>query len=255
MQCVFKLPNGKEVVTKEFLFKDSRQFFFESSLEHNLNKLEDFIVTKNLNALEKFITLLYLRKRCLKQSFNININGLDKDVGIDLVIKNFDEIIDIRQEKEVGNLKLVLDYPSKFLINTDNIFSVIKEIKIDNDAIDLNNVSDQELIDITNNLPTDVLTVINEFINDNKHVLEYTLIPNNDDYEISFLNASPFYFLQNLFNCIDEYTYREYIFVLSKRIKDVSFLLNSTFKDILDYMDLYMRENEEQNDKVAKLDN
>ena len=75
------------------------------------------------------------------------------------------------------------------------------------------------------------------------------------EYEINFLNASPFYFLQNLFNCIDEYTYREYIFVLSKRIKDVTFLLNSTFKDILDYMELYMRENEEQNDKVAKLDN
>ena len=45
------------------------------------------------------------------------------------------------------------------------------------------------------------------------------------------------YFLNNLFNCISQYAYREYIFVLSKRIKDVSFLLNSTFIDILDYMD------------------
>ena len=255
MQCEFKLPNGKEVITKEFLFKDVRQFFYKSSLEHNLNKLEDFIITENLNALEKFITLLYLRERCLKKTFNININGTDKDVSIDLVIKNFDEIIDIREEREVGDLKLVLDYPSKFLVNTDNIFSVIKEIKIGDDVMDLSNVSNQELIDITNNLPTNVLTVIDQFVKDNKHALEYTLIPNNNDYQISFLNASPFYLLQNLFKCIDEYAYREYIFVLSKRIKDVSFLLNSTFTDILDYMDLYMRENEDQNDKVANLDN
>ena len=121
------------------------------------------------------------------------------------------------------------------------------------DVMDLGNVSNQELIDITNNLPTNVLTVIDQFVKDNKHALEYTLIPNNDEYQISFLNASPYYFLQNLFNCMSEYSYREYIFVLSKRIKDVSFLLNSTFTDILDYMDLYMRENEEQSDKVAKL--
>jgi len=255
MQCEFKLPNGKEVITKEFLFKDTRQFFHESSPEHNLSKLEDFIITKNLNVVEKFITLLYLRERCLKKTFNININGTDKDVSIDLVIRNFDEIIDIREEKEVGNLKLVLDYPSKFLVNTDNIFSLIKEIKIGDDFIDLSNVSDQELIDITNNLPTDVLNVIDQFVKDNKHALEYNLIPNNSDYEISFLTASPYYFLNNLFNCISQYAYREYIFVLSKRIKDVSFLLNSTFIDILDYMDLYMRENEEQSDKVAKLDN
>ncbi len=255
MQCEFKLPNGKEVITKEFLFKDTRQFFHESSPEHNLNRLEDFIITENLNVVEKFITLLYLRERCLKKTFNININGTDKDVGIDLVIKNFDEIIDIREEKEVGDLKLVLDYPSKFLVNTNNIFSLIKEIKIGDDFIDLSNVSDQELIDITNNLPTDVSKVIDQFIKKNHRALEYNLIPNNSDYEINFLNSSPFYFLQNLFNCINEYAYREYIFVLSKRIRDVSFLLNSTFTDILDYMDLYIRENEEQSDKVAKLDN
>ena len=69
MQCEFKLPNGKEVITKEFLFKDTRHFFYKSSLEHNLNKLEDFIITKNLNALEKFITLLYLRERCLNLQY------------------------------------------------------------------------------------------------------------------------------------------------------------------------------------------
>jgi hypothetical protein len=50
MQCEFKLPNGKEVITKEFLFKDARKFFYKSSLEHSLDKLEDFIITENLNV-------------------------------------------------------------------------------------------------------------------------------------------------------------------------------------------------------------
>ena len=250
MQCEFKLPNGKEVITKEFLFKDLKEFLYESSLEYSVERLESFIITKNLNVIEKFITLLYLRKRCLKHTFNINIDGASKDVSIDLVIDSLDEIINIKEEKTIGNLKLVLDYPSEFLVNTDNIFSVIKEIKIDNHSINLRAVSTEELIDITNNLPTEVLKVINDFIEDKRHALEYSLIPNNDDFEINFLNASPFYFLINLFKCLDVYTFREYIFVLSKRIRDVNFLLNSTFIDILDYMDLYERENQEQNEKL-----
>ena len=61
--------------------------------------------------------------------------------------------------------------------------------------------------------------------------------------------------IKNLYDCIDPYTYREYLFVLSKRINDVTFLLNSTFLDIIDYMDLYKRENEESSTEVAKIDN
>ena len=38
-------------------------------------------------------------------------------------------------------------------------------------------------------------------------------------------------------------------------MKDVTFLLNSTFIDILDYMELYKRENEDDGEKVAKIDN
>ena len=81
------------------------------------------------------------------------------------------------------------------------------------------------------------------------------LFSGKDKLELNFLNASPFILLESLFNCIDPYTYREYIFVLSRRMKDINFLINSTFIDILDYMDLYKRENEDEGDKVAKIDN
>ena len=60
-------------------------------------------------------------------------------------------------------------------------------------------------------------------------------------------------FLDTLYRCIDPFTYREYLFVLSKRMRDVTFLANSTFIDILDYIELYKRENEEEKEKVAKI--
>ena len=255
MHCVFKLPNGKEVVTKEFLYKDVRMFFNDSSLNYKLNVLEEFILTKNLNVVEKFIALIRLREKCVKRSISLNLNKKDKEVSIDFILKNFDEIVDIREIKTIDNITLELDYPSKFVINTDNIFSVIQKIKIDDQEIDLNEVTEEEFVTITNSLPVEVLTTITKFVEDKQHALSFMLFSGKDKLELNFLNASPFILLESLFNCIDPYTYREYIFVLSRRMKDMNFLINSTFIDILDYMDLYKRENEDEGDKVAKIDN
>ena len=254
MDCVFKLPNGKEVVTKEFLFKDSKLFFNNSS-NFRLDIFESLLVTKGLNVVEKFITLALLREKCIKQSVNLNLNNKDKEVSISYILKNLNEIIDIREEKQMDNITLTLDYPSKFVIDTDSIFSVIHNIQIDNESINLNDVTNEEFVLITNSLPANVLSTIAQFIEDKKHALIYSLFTGKDKMELDFLNASPFILLENLYVCIDPFTYREYLFVLSKRINDVTFLLNSTFLDIIDYMDLYKRENEESSTEVAKLDN
>ena len=241
MNHVFELPNGKEVEVKEFLYKHVREFFFDKPLSAKAEFLDSFIITENLNVLEKFITLIKLRERCIKQSINLKLNKKDKEVSIDYILKNFDEIIDIREVKTVDNITLVLDYPSEFIVTTDSLFRVIQSIQIDNDKINTAEVTHDELLTITNSLPASVLTAITDFIQEKKESLSY-----------SILNVSPFVFLDSLFNCIDPYTYREYIFVLSKRMKDITFLVNSTFIDILDYMELYKRENEDQNEKLQK---
>ena len=55
-----------------------------------------------------------------------------------------------------------------------------------------------------------------------------------------------------MFSGLDENTYREYLFILSRRIPDVNFLVNSTLVDILDYLELYKRECDEENEKLQK---
>ena len=61
------LPTGKEVAVKEFLYKHIRELLFQNnSLENKLKYLEGFIVTQNLNVIEKFIALLILREKCIK---------------------------------------------------------------------------------------------------------------------------------------------------------------------------------------------
>ena len=43
-----RFPNGKEVITKEFLYKDVRMFFNNSSYQSKVELLERFIITKGL---------------------------------------------------------------------------------------------------------------------------------------------------------------------------------------------------------------
>lgn len=252
MNHVFELPNGKEVVTKEFLYKHVRNFFYNKSLLSKADFLDSFIITKDLNILEKFITLLKLRERCIKNSINLKLNGKDKEVPIDYILNYFDEIINIKEKITLDNFTLELDYPSKFMLSTDNIFNVIHSIRIDDKEINLQNVTQDEFQIITNSLPASILKALTDFIERKKEALTYTLFDKKDTIELNFLNISPYVFLDSLFNCIDPYTYREYLFVLSRRMKDITFLINSTFIDILDYMELYKRENEDQNEKLQK---
>ena len=252
MDHVFQLPNGKSVTVKEFLYKDVKEFFYDKPHKDKAEFLNSFIKTKNLNVFEKFIALVKLRKRCIKQTVNLNINGRDKDVDLEYILDAFNEILDIREEVEIDNFKLVLDYPTEFVISSDNIFKVIQTIEIDNDIVDLNSVTSEEFTLITSSLPAQVLQTITDFYNRKKKALVVSAFE-NADVEINFLNSSPFHFLDTLYKCIDPNTYREYLFVLSKRMRDVTFLANSTFIDILDYIELYKRESEDEKEKVAKI--
>jgi len=252
MNHVFQLPNGKSVAVKEFLYKDVREFFYDKPVEARAEFFNSFIITKNLNVLEKFLALVKLRERCIKQSISININGREKEVGIDFILKTFNEILDIREEVIIDNIKLVLDYPTEFIVSSDSLFKIIQTIEIDNEIIDLHKVTEDEYNIITSSLPAQVLKTITDFYHSKKRALVFNLFEGSD-VEINFLNSTPFAFLNTLYKCIDANTYREYLFVLSKRMRDATFISNSTFVDVLDYIELYRRENDDEKDKVAKI--
>jgi hypothetical protein len=247
MNLIFSLPRGKEVVTEEFLYKHVKELFQDTSLSNKVKILEKFIITKNLNVIEKFIALLKLRQKCISPDVTLSIDDKNVDVNIDVILESFEEILNIREEKTINNITVVLDYPTRFCVDTDNILSVIHEVQFKDEKINLNTVTDDEFLQITNSLPADVLTLIYKFVEKRKDALNFTLF---NKIELSFLNASSFVFLSTIFECIDDFKFREYLFVLSRRIKDVNFLLNCTLIEINDYMELYRRENDEENQKL-----
>ena len=57
-------------------------------------------------------------------------------------------------------------------------------------------------------------------------------------------------FIVRLFNCVSDTDYRQLIFILCKRIPDVGFLINSTYKELDDFYDLYKDEVEKHNQNL-----
>ena len=71
-----------------------------------------------------------------------------------------------------------------------------------------------------------------------------------DTIDLSLNESYIVHFLATILSPIDIRTYRDYIFILSERIHDVTFLQNCTFLDIKDYMELYVKENKERNEEL-----
>ena len=247
MYLTFTLPRGKEVITEEFLYKDIKELFQDTTLSNKVKVLEKFIVTKDLNAVEKFIALLKLRQKCINSAVTLTLDGRDIEIGIDAILQSFEEIINIREQRTINDITVVLDYPSRFCVDSDNVLSVIHTIELEDQKIDLSSVPDDEFLQITNSLPGDVLTLIYEFVEKRKDALTFNLL---DKMYLNFLDASPFIFLNNIFECLDDYKFREYLFILSRRMRDINFLLNCTLVEIYDYIELYRRESEEEKQKL-----
>ena len=54
-------------------------------------------------------------------------------------------------------------------------------------------------------------------------------------------------FIVRLFNCVSDADYKQMLFTLCKRIPDVNFLINSTYKELNDFYTLYKEEVDKQN--------
>ena len=117
----------------------------------------------------------------------------------------------------------------------------------------MDTLSEEEFIQVINQLPADILKTVDDFVTDKQQAFIFPLLQGKaNSVEINFLTPSPFQFIDSIFGCLDEPIYREYLFILSKRIPDVNFLINSPLSDLLDYLDLYKKESDEENEKLKK---
>ena len=74
------------MIVEEILYKDLRKFCLYDNLTiaEIIDYLETFIVTKNLNIVEKFLSILLLRQQCIGNSISISSSKGPIDIEIRL---------------------------------------------------------------------------------------------------------------------------------------------------------------------------
>jgi len=260
MDLSFTLPNKKEVFVNEILYKDLRKIslYSDSTTAGIIEFLESFILTKNLNVVEKLFTFFMLREKCVGD--NISVGSSKGNVNIDLSFlkKNVGSFDEISETVDIDGIRCVLNYPSKFnLGSTDFIFSLIESIEIEGDKILISNLTGREYDKVINGLPETVFKYLEEFVQRNKPHFEILVFEGRESLEIdkiklNLLDITLPTFIARLFDCIDATNYREMLFVLCKRIPDITFLTNCTYLEIDDFYKLYSDETEKQNASLQK---
>lgn len=254
MHFTYILPNRKEVKLKELLYKDLRTFnlYSETALPGRIDFLESFILTKGLNVLEKFYCLLYLRQQCIGNQVNVTSGKGDVSIDLDFLIENIGGISDIETDVVVENIVYTLDFPLHFNTgNDDFILSLVKKIRIGDDELVLGDLSKKEYQEATERLPEQLYSFIDKFLEECQEFFSLNLLEERENIDIRPIKFSIMQydfadFIASLFRCITTEGYREMLFVLSRRISDVSFLTNSTFLEVNDYFQLYKDEIEKQ---------
>ena len=255
MYFTYILPNGKEIKLKEFLYKDIRTFnlYQDASIFGRINFLESFILTKGLNVIEKFYALTYLRLQCIGSDVLLPSSKGDVGVSLEFLRESAGGIFDIETSLEVDDVIYTLDYPLNFNCgNDDFVLSIIKRIQINDEVLFIGELTENEQQEVIERLPKKLYNHIEKFVEDCYEYFNLTLLKKRENLDIetiefNMLDYNFAHFVASLFRIIDSAGYKELLFSLSRRIKDVSFLANSTYLEVYDYFDLYRRELEAQN--------
>ena len=259
MQLVLTFPNKKEVVVKEILYKDLRKFclYDDLTITEVIDYLETFIVTKNLNIVEKFLSLLLLRQKCIGDTISVSSNKGPVDIEINYILKNIGNIENRTKIIKVNDVKYELSLPTQFNCgDSDFIFSLIRSIEIDNEKIILSEVTKEEHAQILNTLPN-LYRDLTNFVKESEIFFNLKIIEGREKLEIqpvelNVLSQEFTYFILNIFYILSEDDYRQMIFTLCKRMKDINFLMNCTFIEIEDYYRLYKAEVDRENESLKK---
>lgn len=260
MDLSFILPSKKEVFVNEILYKDLRKIslYRDSTTVGIVEFLESFILTPGLNVVEKLLTFFILREKCIGE--NISVGSTKGNVNIDLgfIKKNVGSFDDISETVDIDGIQCVLNYPSKFnLGSTDFIFSIIESVELEGEKILISSLTDSEYDKVITKLPESVFNYLGDFVQKNKSHFEILVFEGRKSLEIdkirlNILDMSLPAFIASLFDCIDDTNYREMLFVLCKRIPDVTFLTNCTYLEIEDFYKLYSDETEKQSAGLQK---
>jgi hypothetical protein len=233
--------NDKVVTTKLFSTAALRHVILCDNDDHIIKILESLIITKNLNRVEMFIALLHSYNKSINDKLELNIADNQYKFYITDTIKSLEDYL-IRRDVikvDIKGVRFELDLPLS-LSSSEHMY-IIRRIIHGDESVNVFEYSDEERSQLYSSLSIDIFNDIVSEITGNKHKWVVPIIDSSDILDVNIISGDINMLLVKIFKCMSIYDWREQLFSLSKRMNE-QFILNSTLKDLQDYMQLYNRE-------------
>jgi hypothetical protein len=242
------LISDEIISVDQFTINDIRSISFaiENDSDNILHDIFTSKISKNFTNVDIFNSLINARCKYINNKITLNNGTSNINISIDNIISKLNNnIVHIREELSINNLNIILDYPDLLYFNSSDelMISCIKLIRIKDKLINFNNITKSEKLDILNNLPVKVIDSIEKFIiKNNKDIVLFESKLGIDEITVNFFNNSSFLILKNLYHYYNYDSLIEILFMISKRITDMSFLNSRTPYELDEIIRMYGEE-------------
>ena len=206
------LPSGKKVRVRELKNKEYLtivKFCSNQDLVGLSKFLDSVFIDPDLNIIERFYLLVYIRMLFVEPDITLNIENREIKIDIATMLNKIEaKYIDLERTVTEGGIELTLDLPKvSYFEHIDDLYtSTISTIKAGSEVIDFTSITDSEKQEIINNLPAAILNHTQTFIQTiQENLLDVALIEENkqlgiDALEVNIVSNGVMSFVSMLFN-------------------------------------------------------
>lgn len=206
------LPSGKKVRVRELKNREYLtivKFCANQDMVGLAKFFDSTFIDSDLNIIERFYLLLYIRMLFIEPDITLNIEKRDIKIDIATMLNKIESsYIDLERTVIEGGIEVTLDLPKvSYFENIDDLYiSTISTIKAGGEVIDFASITEGERQEITNNLPATIFKHIQDFIETiQNNLLNVALIEENkqlgiEALEVNIVSNGVMAFISTLFN-------------------------------------------------------
>jgi hypothetical protein len=249
--------NSDKTLVSEFTMSDFRDISFMIENDSDISLHDKLLanVTTNSKGVDVFNALMEARIKFIDDTVTFN-NGVNNvGVNLDMWMSEFSiYITPIKSTLQISDdMCIGVDYPSSLYFNTtdDIMAGCVTSITAANKYISFLDLNHKDKLELINALPVQAIDKIKDFIS--KHNKNIILMPsrmNLPEMYVNFFDNSAFSLIKTVYSYYMYNDIIELLFILNKRISDMSYLTTRTPKEL----NLIIRLYEEEIEKLDQQD-